>query len=58
MDARLLDIFVAVCCFIVLLILVLVLPAFLPAGIAYLLALVIFIFAMSAAGFSINKALP
>lgn len=57
MDARILDILSAVVSFIVLLVFLLVLPAFLEPGIAYLLAIVIFILTMSGAGFYINKAI-
>ena len=55
MDARVLDILSAVVSFIVLLVFLLVLPLFLEQGIAYLLAIVIFILTMSGAGFTINK---
>ena len=55
MDARVLDILSAVVSFIVLLVFLLVLPLFLEQGIAYLLAIVIFILTMSGAGFYINK---
>lgn len=57
MDARVLDILSAVVSFAVFLVFVLVLPSFLEPGIAYLLAIVIFILTMSAAGVSINKAI-
>lgn len=57
MDARVLDILSAVVSFIVLLVLFLVLPMVLEAGIAYLLAIVLFILTMSWAGFYINKAI-
>ncbi|OPX70234.1 MAG: hypothetical protein A4E36_00638 [Methanoregulaceae archaeon PtaB.Bin009] len=57
MDARVLDILSAVVSFIVLLVFLLVLPLFLEQGIAYLLAIVIFILTMSGAGFYINKTL-
>jgi hypothetical protein len=57
MDARLLDIVSAIICFFVLLALVLVLPTFMAPGTAYLLSIVIFIFAMSGAGIAINKAI-
>lgn len=57
MDARVLDILSAVAGFIVLLVFLLVLPTFMEPGIAYLLAIFIFILTMSGAGFYINKAI-
>jgi len=57
MDARLLDVISAVVCFFVLLALVLVLPAIMAHGTAYLLAIVFFVFAMSGAGIAINRAI-
>ncbi|MDH7510193.1 MAG: hypothetical protein QHH04_04020 [Methanolinea sp.] len=57
MDARLLDIVCAIVCFFLLLALVLTLPAFMAPGIAYLLSIIIFIFAMSGAGIAINRAI-
>jgi hypothetical protein len=57
MDARLIDIFSAIVCFFILLTLVLVLPRIMAPGTAYLLSIVIFVFAMSGAGIAINKAI-
>jgi len=57
MDARALDIISAVVSFIVLLVFILVLPAVMEPGTAYLLAIVIFILTMSGAGLYINKAI-
>jgi hypothetical protein len=53
----LLDIICAIVCFFLLLALVLVLPAFMAPGIAYLLSIIIFVFAMSGAGIAINRAI-
>jgi hypothetical protein len=59
MDPRLVDIIIAVVAFAVLVILMVLLPLYLSAGIAYLIAIIIFIIMISGAGIMINlKANP
>jgi type II secretory pathway component PulM len=59
MDPRLRDIIIAVVAFAVLVILLVLLPLYLSAGIAYLIAILVFIIMMSGAGIMINlKANP
>jgi len=59
MDPRLMDIIISVVAFVALLILMVLLPLYLSAGIAYLIAIIVFIIMMSGAGIMINlKAKP
>ena len=55
MDVRLLDVVVVVSGLVFFIVLLVMLPLLLPAGIAYILAIACFILAMSAAGVTINK---
>jgi hypothetical protein len=55
MDLRLLDILVGLSGLIFFIVLLIVLPLLMPAGIAYILAIACFLLAMSAAGITINK---
>jgi hypothetical protein len=55
MDARLLDVVIGIACFIILLVLLAVLPMIMEAGIAYVAAILIFILALSGAGWLVNK---
>jgi hypothetical protein len=55
MDTRLLDLVIGVVALLVMIVLIVGLPLVLPAGPAYLLALVIFLILMSAAGYVINE---
>lgn len=57
MDSRLLDVIIGVACFIILVVLLAFLPMVLPEspGIAYLAAILIFILALSGAGYIVNK---
>jgi Flp pilus assembly protein TadB len=55
MDARLLDVFIGVTGFVVLVILLAVLPLVISAGPAYIIAIVIFILFLSFAGYRVNE---
>jgi hypothetical protein len=57
MDARLLDVIIGVACFIILVFLLAFLPVVLPGstGVAYLTAILIFILALSGAGYIVNR---
>ena len=55
MDARLLDVIISVICFCILIVLLGLLPGFMEAGIAYVSAILIFILALSGAGYLVNK---
>jgi hypothetical protein len=55
MDARLLDVIISVSCFCILIILLGLLPMFMEAGTAYLTAILVFILALSGAGYLVNK---
>lgn len=55
MDARLLDVVIGIACFLILLVLLAVLPMVMEAGIAYVTAILIFILALSGAGWLVNK---
>ncbi len=55
MDLRLLDILVGLSGLIFFIVLLIMLPLMMPAGIAYIVAIACFILAMSAAGVTINK---
>jgi 4-hydroxybenzoate polyprenyltransferase len=55
MDPRLLDLVIGVVALLVMIVLIVGLPLVLPAGPAYLLAIVIFLVLMSAAGYVINE---
>lgn len=57
MDSRVIDIASAVVSGVVLLVFILALPTFLEPGIAYLVALIVFIMTMSGAGFYLNRAI-
>ena len=55
MDTRLLDLLIGVVALLVMILLIVGLPLVLPSGLAYLLALAIFIVLMSVAGYVINE---
>ncbi len=55
MDARLLDVIISVACFCILIILLGFLPMVIEAGTAYLTAILVFILALSGAGYLVNK---
>jgi len=55
MDARLLDVVIGLGAFIILIVLLAVLPMAIPAAFAYLAAIVIFIVALSGAGYLVNE---
>ena len=55
MDARLLDVITSVICFCILIVLLGLLPRFMEAGTAYVSAILIFILALSGAGYLVNK---
>jgi len=55
MDARLLDVITSVICFCILIVLLGLLPGFMEAGTAYVSAILIFILALSGAGYLVNK---
>ena len=57
MDSRLLDVIIGVACFVILVVLLAFLPMVIPGntGIAYLAAILIFIFALSGSGYIVNK---
>lgn len=55
MDPRLLDVFIGVSGFLLLIVLLALLPMVMIAGIAYLAAVVIFILFLSGAGYLVNE---
>ncbi len=55
MDPRLLDLVIGVVALILLIVMIVGLPFILPAGPAYLLAIVLFLVVMSGAGYVINQ---
>ena len=55
MDARLLDVVIGLGAFFILIILLAVLPMLMPAAYGYLAAIVIFIVALSGAGYLVNE---
>ncbi len=55
MDTRLLDVIIGLACFALLLMLLALLPMVMEAGIAYLTAILLFILALSGAGYLVNK---
>ena len=55
MDTRLLDLLIGVVALLVMIVLIVGLPLILPSGLAYLLAIVIFLVLMSVAGYVINE---
>jgi hypothetical protein len=55
MDARLLDVIISVICFCILIILLGFLPMVMEAGTAYITAILVFILALSGAGYLVNK---
>jgi hypothetical protein len=55
MDARLLDVIIGVICFCILIVLLGLLPRLMDAGTAYVSAILIFILALSGAGWLVNK---
>jgi hypothetical protein len=55
MDARLLDVIISVICFCILIILLGFLPMVMGAGTGYVTAILVFILALSGAGYLVNK---
>lgn len=55
MDQRLLDVFIGVSGFFVLIIMLAILPMVMMAGVAYLAAILIFILFLSGAGYLVNE---
>jgi len=55
MDARLLDVIIGLIAFLILIALLAVLPIVMTAGIAYLAAIIVFIFVLSGAGYLVNE---
>lgn len=55
MDARLLDVIISIICFCILIVLLGLLPRFMESGTAYVSAILIFILALSGAGYLVNK---
>jgi hypothetical protein len=55
MDARLLDVVIGLSAFIILIVMLAVLPMVMPPAFAYLAAIVIFILALSGAGYLVNE---
>jgi hypothetical protein len=55
MDARLLDVIIGVIAFLILIALLALLPMVMTAGIAYLAAIIVFIFVLSGAGYLVNE---
>lgn len=55
MDARLLDVIIGVIAFLILVALLAILPMVMTAGIAYLAAIIVFIFVLSGAGYLVNE---
>lgn len=55
MDPRLLDIIIGLACFCLLLVLLGFLPQVMDAGMAYVSAILLFILALSGAGYVVNK---
>lgn len=55
MDARLLDVIIGLAAFLILCVLLAVLPMVLPAAVAYLAAIVIFIIFLAGAGYLVNE---
>lgn len=55
MDTRLLDLVIGVVALLVMIVLIVGLPLVLPPGLAYMLAIVIFLVLMSVAGYVINE---
>ena len=55
MDSRLLDVVIGVGTFIILIVLLGLLPMVMPAGPAYILAIIIFIASLSYAGYRVNE---
>lgn len=55
MDALLLDVIIGMISFCILIVLLALLPMVMDAGIAYLTAIIVFILALSGAGYLVNK---
>ncbi|MFA4849080.1 MAG: hypothetical protein WC626_05070 [Methanoregula sp.] len=55
MDARLLDVIIGVIAFLILVALLAILPMVMTAGIAYIAAIIVFILALSGAGYLVNE---
>lgn len=55
MDARLLDVIIGLACFALLVLLLALLPMAMDAGIAYVVAILVFILALSGAGYLVNR---
>ncbi|MDD1704492.1 MAG: hypothetical protein LUP97_04590 [Methanoregula sp.] len=55
MDARLLDVVIGVAAFLVLIAMLAILPMIMIAGVAYIIAIVIFVLFLSGAGYLVNE---
>jgi hypothetical protein len=55
MDTRLLDVIIGLACFGLLLLLLALLPMVMEAGIAYVTSILLFVLALSGAGYLVNK---
>lgn len=55
MDERLLDVIIGMAAFLILIVMLAVLPMVMAAGIAYLVAIIVFIFFLSGAGYLVNE---
>ena len=55
MDARLLDVIIGLSAFLILIVLLAVLPMVFVAGVAYLIAILVFILFLSGAGYMVNE---
>lgn len=55
MDARLLDVIIGLSAFLILIVLLAVLPMVLVSGVAYIVAILVFILFLSGAGYMVNE---
>jgi hypothetical protein len=55
MDERLLDVIIGLAAFLILVLLLAVLPMAMPAGIGYVVAIIVFILFLSGAGYLVNE---
>ena len=55
MDARLLDVIIGVAAFLILIAMLAILPMIMIAGVAYIIAIIIFVLFLSGAGYLVNE---
>ena len=55
MDARLLDVIIGVAAFLILIAMLAILPMIMIAGVAYIVAIIIFVLFLSGAGYLVNE---